>query len=142
MKRLHVHVRVADLDDNIRFYSSLFDAAPTVHKEDYAKWELEEPCVNFAISARSAHHGVDHLGIQVDSATELAELKARLDRAGAATVPEADAACCYARSDKHWATDPSGLSWESFQSHASLDTFDGAVEEHACCPTATAAACC
>ena len=114
MKRLHVHVAVEDLDRSIGFYSTLFGAAPAVVKGDYAKWMLEDPRVNFAISDRAAVPGVDHLGIQVDSNDELMELAGRLKAAGETTRDQAAATCCYARSDKAWVKDPSGLSWETF----------------------------
>ncbi|HEY0600796.1 ArsI/CadI family heavy metal resistance metalloenzyme [Brevundimonas sp.] len=114
MKRLHVHVAVENLDRSIGFYSTLFGAAPAVVKDDYAKWMLEDPRVNFAISDRAAVPGVDHLGIQVDSNEELMELAGRLKAAGETTRDQAAATCCYARSDKAWVKDPSGLSWETF----------------------------
>lgn len=116
MKRLHLHVAVSDLETSIRFYSTLFGAAPTVTKSDYAKWRLEDPRVNFAISQRGAATGVDHLGIEADSAEELAGIAARLAQAGEALVEEHATTCCYARSDKAWVKDPEGLSWETFHS--------------------------
>ena len=121
MKRLHVHVAVDDLGRSITFYSTLFGVAPTVLKPDYAKWMLDDPRVNFAISNRAGTAGLDHLGIQVESDAELAELAGRLRAAGTATRDQAQAACCYARSNKSWVTDPSGLDWETFH------TFGGAV---------------
>ncbi len=114
MKRLHLHVAVADLERSIGFYSTLFGAGPTVTKPDYAKWMLDDPKVNLAISARGAEPGVDHVGIQVESEGELAELAGRLKAAGETTRDQEDATCCYARSDKSWVKDPSGLSWETF----------------------------
>jgi catechol 2,3-dioxygenase-like lactoylglutathione lyase family enzyme len=114
LKRLHVHVAVADLTTSIGFYSNLFDSAPTVVKDDYAKWMLDDPRVNFAISDRAAAPGLDHLGIQVDSGEELAELAGRLKAAGQVTRDQQAATCCYARSDKSWVNDPSGLRWETF----------------------------
>jgi catechol 2,3-dioxygenase-like lactoylglutathione lyase family enzyme len=115
VKRLHVHIAVADLDRSIGFYSTLFGARPSVVKTDYAKWMLDDPKVNLAISQRDSRSiGVDHLGIQVDSDGELRELAARLKSAGEATRDQEATACCYARSNKAWVNDPSGLRWESF----------------------------
>ncbi len=106
MKRFHVHVSVANLADSIRFYSALFAAEPTVVKEDYAKWMLEDPRVNFAISQRGAAPGLDHLGVQTEDDAELAEMRARLDHAALPVDAQIGAACCYARSDKYWSVDP------------------------------------
>ncbi len=114
MKRFHVHVAVADLADSIRFYSTLFGSGPTVRKDDYAKWMLEDPRVNFAISKTDSTAGLDHLGIQVDSSHDLGEIAERLADAARPVLEQKNAACCYARSDKAWATDPQGLSWETF----------------------------
>ena len=114
MKRLHVNLAVKDLDQSVRFYSTLFAAEPTVLKPDYAKWMLDDPRVNFAISTRGAAQGLDHLGIQVDSREELAELADRLESAGTTIQAKGEAHCCYARSDKAWVRDPEGLAWESF----------------------------
>ena len=114
MKRLHVNLAVKDLDQSVRFYSTLFAAEPTVLKPDYAKWMLDDPRVNFAISTRGAAQGLDHLGIQVDSREELAELADRLESAGTTIHGKGEAHCCYARSDKAWVRDPEGLAWESF----------------------------
>jgi catechol 2,3-dioxygenase-like lactoylglutathione lyase family enzyme len=114
MKRLHVHVAVQDLKQSIRFYSALFAAAPVVTKDDYAKWMLDDPRVNFAISARAGKAGIDHLGIQVESDGELAELGSRLAQADVAVTEQKGATCCYAKSDKYWTLDPQGIAWESF----------------------------
>lgn len=114
MKRLHVHVAVHDLEQSIRFYKALFDAEPTVKKLDYAKWQLEDPRVNFAISRRGAKAGLDHLGIQVDDDAELGQLRSQLAQADVAIQDQKNATCCYARSDKHWTVDPQGIAWESF----------------------------
>ena len=121
MKRFHVHVGVADLDANIRFYSSLFGAEPTVRKTDYAKWMVDEPRLNFAISTSGAHRGVSHLGLEGDSAEELADIQRSFSAADPRTQEEPNAACCYARSDKHWATDPQGIQWEGFHSRGLLE---------------------
>ena len=115
MKRLHVHMSVGDLDQSIRFYSTLFAAAPTVVKPDYAKWMLEDPRVNFAISTRAAGApGIDHLGIQVDDGEELQEIYGRLKEAEAPVLEEGKTTCCYAQSEKSWTLDPQGVSWEAF----------------------------
>lgn len=114
MKRLHVHVSVADLSDSIRFYSTLFAAQPTVLKDDYAKWMLDDPRVNFAISRRSGANGIRHLGIQVEDAAELEEVYARLQRVEAPVLPEGATTCCYAQSQKSWTEDPQGVKWETF----------------------------
>ncbi len=145
MKRLHVHVAVRDLDDSIRFYATLFGSEPNVRKQDYAKWMLEDPRVNFAISARGRTPGVDHLGIQAEQPAELAAITARLRAAGSGVREENDAQCCYARSDKTWSTDPSGIRWESFHTHGVITTYglDASPENtSACCnsPTACGAA--
>lgn len=117
MKRLHLHVSVPDLGAAVRFYETLFDAPPSVVKDDYAKWMLDDPRVNFAISARGHASGVDHVGVQTDSAAELAELAGRLKAAGANTLDQTATACCYAVSDKSWVTDPAGVRWETFFTH-------------------------
>jgi catechol 2,3-dioxygenase-like lactoylglutathione lyase family enzyme len=114
MKRLHVHVAVRDLDASIRFYSELFAADPTVRKPDYAKWMLEDPRVNFAISQREATPGVQHLGIQVEDQAELAELYARVQRAHRPVIGQGETTCCYAQSEKGWIEDPQGVQWETF----------------------------
>jgi catechol 2,3-dioxygenase-like lactoylglutathione lyase family enzyme len=114
MKRLHVHVAVSDLPKSISFYSTLFGAEPSVIKSDYAKWMLDDPRVNFAISDRARTPGVDHLGIQTESRDELSELAGRLKSAGETTRDQEATTCCYARSDKSWVNDPSGIRWETF----------------------------
>jgi lactoylglutathione lyase len=139
MKRLHVHVSVADLAASIRFYSTLFGTAPTVNKDDYAKWQLEDPRVNFAISARGHAAGLNHLGIQTDSDAELDTLHAQLQQAELATQSEQGVACCYARSNKYWVTDPTGIAWETFHSLGSVPTFGEAQPAAASGAVATAA---
>ncbi len=114
MKRLHVHVSVNDLDASVRFYSQLFATDPTVRKADYAKWMLEDPRVNFAISQRDGKPGVQHLGIQVEDRGELAEVYERLRRAERPVLEEGETTCCYARSEKSWIDDPQGVQWETF----------------------------
>ena len=142
MKRMHIHVAVSDLAQSIAFYSKLFDTAPNVVESDYAKWMLEDPRVNFAISARGVHPGLDHLGIQVDSGSELQEIHDRLDAAGQAMLSQEATTCCYARSDKHWVTDPQGLAWETFHTLGSAPVFGSGREtmknENSCCATETA----
>jgi catechol 2,3-dioxygenase-like lactoylglutathione lyase family enzyme len=138
MKRFHVHVSVEDLDANIRFYSEVFCSEPTVRKDDYAKWMLEDPRVNFAISKRGAAPGLDHLGIQVDTAEELTAARARVARAAIAAQDQPAADCCYAHSDKYWITDPQGVAWETFHTLDAIPVFGEDVR----IAPATSAACC
>jgi catechol 2,3-dioxygenase-like lactoylglutathione lyase family enzyme len=114
MKRLHVHVAVEDLQQSVRFYSALFAAQPAVIKTDYAKWMLDDPRVNFAISTRGRDAGLDHLGIQVESKDELDDVYARLRAAGGAVLEQGETNCCYAKSEKSWIDDPTGIAWETF----------------------------
>lgn len=115
MKRLHVHVGVADLDQSIQFYSTLFAAEPAVVKGDYAKWQLDDPRVNFAISSGNhARNGIEHLGIQAETGEELAEVYGRLEAAGRPVLAEGATTCCYAKSEKSWIADPDGVVWEAF----------------------------
>lgn len=114
MKRLHVHVGVDDVAKSIQFYNTLFAAEPTVTKSDYAKWMLEDPRVNFAISKRGSEPGVRHLGIQVEDRAELADVYSRLQRAEAPVLEEGATTCCYAKSEKSWIEDPQGVQWETF----------------------------
>ncbi len=114
MKRLHMHVAVDDIDQSVRFYSALFASEPAIKRVDYAKWMLDDPRMNFAISAHGGRPGIDHLGIQVETREELAEVYGRLRRADQALVEQGATTCCYARSEKAWIADPSGLSWETF----------------------------
>lgn len=150
MKRFHVHLHVDDLAQNIAFYSRLFNAEPTRVERDYAKWMLDDPRVNFAISTRGTRPGLDHLGFQVDDAQELAELKARAESADMALQDEGQTTCCYARSSKHWITDPQGVAWEHFHTLGDIPLFNEAAAPTgaACCapaatePSRKAAACC
>ncbi len=129
MKRFHVHLGVPDLAASVRFYSDLFGLPPSVEKPDYAKWMLDDPRVNFAISQRSSRIGVNHLGLQADNAEELADLRTHFAAAdGATMVDEASVSCCYARSDKHWVRDPQGIAWEAFHSLGTVPLFDGDAE--------------
>jgi catechol 2,3-dioxygenase-like lactoylglutathione lyase family enzyme len=131
MKRLHLHVGVNDLDQSIRFYSHLFAAEPTVTKPDYAKWMLDDPRVNFAISTRQEGAGVRHLGIQVENADELQEVYARLKQADGPTLEEGATTCCYAKSEKTWINDPQGVAWETFLTTGESTTYGGGVESAA-----------
>jgi len=144
MKRFHVHVAVEDLAASTRFYSTLFGAEPVVVKGDYAKWMLDDPRVNFAISQRGGKAGVNHLGLQTDSDDELEQLNAQLQAADLATNAEKEIACCYARSNKYWVTDPTGIAWETFHTLGSVPTFGeepaAAAGEACCAPAATAVA--
>jgi predicted enzyme related to lactoylglutathione lyase len=148
MSRLHLHVSVSDLGEAVGFYSTLFNARPSVIKDDYAKWSLDDPRVNFAISARARAAGVDHIGIQVDSADELATLAGRLKAAGSETFDQEATTCCYAKSDKSWVVDPVGLRWETFFTHGDSTSYgeDEIIPEPAavaCCPAdKPAKACC
>jgi len=125
MKRLHVHVGVDDLTASIRFYSTLFAAEPTVRKDDYAKWMLDDPRVNFAISERHGSAGLQHLGIQVEDGTELAEVYERLRKADAPVLDEGSTVCCYAQSEKSWISDPQGIAWETFLTHGESTVYGG-----------------
>ena len=144
MKRFHVHLGVENLEQSIRFYSGLFGAAPTVRKDDYAKWMIEDPRVNFAISQRGNRVGVNHLGLQAESADELADIRAHFAAAGDRVTDQPDASCCYAKSDKHWVTDPQGIAWEGYHTLGEIRYFDrdtsGAVATTACCAPAQATA--
>jgi hypothetical protein len=151
MKRFHVHVNVADLEASIGFYSTLFGSAPSVRKPDYAKWMLDDPRVNFAISQRDRATGVDHLGLQADDGAELEEIGARLIEADVVALAERGTTCCYAHSDKYWAEDPQGVRWETFHTHGEATTYSAPDHQAepgagACCgqpvAKADAASCC
>jgi catechol-2,3-dioxygenase len=140
---MHIHIAVADLGQSIRFYSTLFGTAPVVSKPDYAKWELADPAVNFAISSRGSAPGLDHLGIQTEDETELAAIRGRLEQAGIDGSRQDAAACCYARSDKYWTRDPQGIAWESFHTLESIPTFNSdAKDSSSCCVPVTGSTCC
>jgi catechol 2,3-dioxygenase-like lactoylglutathione lyase family enzyme len=147
MKRFHVHVGVHDLKQSIRFYTALFAAEPTVRKDDYAKWQLEDPRINFAISTFAGKAGIDHLGMQAENGEELEDLGSRLAQADVAVTEQKGASCCYAKSDKYWTLDPQGVAWESFHTLDSVPMYGSdtrskaeAVEHKAACcaPKATA----
>lgn len=137
MKRLHIHIAVEKLDDSIRFYCALFGAEPAVLKPDYAKWMLDDPRLNFAISQRGHAVGLNHLGFQVDSAAALEGMRAQLEAADSKLLEQTGAACCYAKSDKYWVTDPSGIAWETFHSLGTVSVFgedrQAARKDEACC---------
>ena len=128
MKRLHVHVGVNDLDQSIRFYSTLFATKPTVVKDDYAKWMLDDPRVNFAVSSGNAHKGIEHLGIQVESSEELADVYDRLQLADRPVFDEGKTTCCYAKSEKSWIADPDGVLWEAFHTTGESTVYGGNPE--------------
>jgi hypothetical protein len=145
MKRFHVHLHVDDLTASIGFYARLFAAEPARIESDYAKWMLEDPPLNFAISTRGAKPGIDHLGFQTDDASELAALKARAEAADMALLDEGETTCCYARSEKHWVTDPQGIAWEHFHTLGNIPVFNeapvaAAASASACCAPAAAPA--
>ena len=153
MKRMHVHVSVDDIGKAVGFYSTLFAAKPAVMKDDYAKWMLDDPRMNFAISTRGREPGLDHLGIQVESEAELLDIYARLRAAGGNILEQGKTTCCYAQSEKSWIDDPAGISWETFfttgeSTHYGASIEKGARVAHAkaCCvpaaPAATSSACC
>lgn len=144
MKRFHVHVHVDDLAKSVGFYSQLFATDPARLEGDYAKWMLDDPPVNFAISTRGSQPGIDHLGIQTDDPTELASMRARAEDAEMKMLDEGTTTCCYARSEKHWITDPQGIAWEHFHTLENIPVFheadDVVVGDSACCtPSASVA---
>ena len=137
MKRFHIHISVDDLSKNILFYSQVFNTEPSVIKDDYAKWALDDPALNFAISTRGEKTGLDHVGIQTDSDEELKDLQVRLEAAGIQGVVQENTTCCYTRSDKYWVQDPQGIAWETFHSLESVPVFSeqqlSTSSESACC---------
>ena len=144
MKRLHLHVSVPDLAQSISFYETLFGASPSVVKSDYAKWMLDDPRVNFAISQRERAAGLDHVGIQVDSRADLATLSARLKAAGETTFDQEATTCCYAKSDKTWVSDPAGLRWETFHTFGEATQYgeDASPEPEAVGSACATSGCC
>ena len=129
MKRMHIHISVDDLSKNINFYSTLFGVLPTIEHQDYAKWKLDDPAVNFAISTQGHASGLNHLGIQVDSEKELATITQRLEQAEMAAIKQEGVSCCYAHSNKHWVFDPQGIAWESFHSLGDAPIFSPESKE-------------
>ncbi len=142
MKRLHVSLAVGDLGRSVAFYSELFAAQPTVRKADYAKWQLDDPRVNFSLTSRGRASGFDHLGIEAEDTDELGEVIARLDAAEGPVLDRGETTCCYARSDKAWIRDPDGVAWEAFHTAEASETFGvsadlavpaAATSDKACC---------
>lgn len=145
MKRFHIHIGVDNLADSIRFYNALFGADPVKVKSDYAKWMLEDPRINFAISTRAGNQGVEHLGIQVDDATELEALRNQFSKANISTHSNGETTCCYATSEKTWVNDPSGIAWEAYHTMEDAQFFSGEKETKASCSMPdknTSTACC
>ena len=158
MKRFHVHLHVEDLAASIGFYNKLFNADPARIESDYAKWMLDDPAINFAISTRGAKAGIDHLGIQTDNAEDLAAMEHQAQEAGMTLLDAGQTTCCYARSNKHWVTDPQGIAWEAFHTLESIPVFnepETVPSARACCAakgpvvmpvdvsaTASASSCC
>ncbi len=138
MKRFHVHLHVEDLAASIGFYNKMFNSTPARVESDYAKWMLDDPAVNFAISTRGAKPGIDHLGIQTDNADDLAVMERQAEAAGMTLLDVGETTCCYARSDKYWVTDPQGIAWEQFHTLESIPVFN----EREATPAATKKACC
>jgi len=130
MKRMHIHISVDDLDKNIGFYSSLFGVKPTIQHEDYAKWRLEDPMVNFAISDRGRDNGVNHLGLEVESESELEEISTRLNDNKIENLKEKGAHCCYAESDKYWTLDPQGIPWENFHTLSDIPMYGSDAQKN------------
>jgi len=138
MKNMHIHISVDNLENSIKFYSTLFGEKPTKQKTDYAKWQLEDPRINFAISDRGAKTGLDHLGIEVENDSELNEIRDNLKNADLNTFSEGETVCCYAKSDKTWVKDPSGIAWESYRTMEDVEFFnDEEPEENSCCAPKT-----
>ncbi|MFW0777885.1 MAG: ArsI/CadI family heavy metal resistance metalloenzyme [Rickettsiales bacterium] len=134
MTRLHIHVSVDDIEQSTKFYSALFGAKPSKQKSDYAKWMLEDPRINFAISARGAKAGLDHLGIQAENEAEMTALRERIKQADLSTFDDGETTCCYAKSDKTWVQDPSGIAWETYHTMGEAEFFnDAPAAEGACC---------
>ncbi|MFB9127644.1 glyoxalase/bleomycin resistance/dioxygenase family protein [Paraburkholderia dipogonis] len=142
MKRFHIHVAVTDLTASIRFYSALFATGPTVVKDDYAKWMLDDPRINFAISQRGATPGVDHLGVQVENEAELAEMHDRLEGAALPVDAQIGTACCYVKSNKYWTVDPQGIAWESYHTLNDITVFGESRDTQTSSPASEVAACC
>ncbi len=139
MKRLHVHISVEDIAQSVKFYTTLFAAEPAVIKPDYAKWMLEDPRVNFAISTHGGQAGLDHLGIQGEDAGELQEVYGRLRQAGRPVLEVGETNCCYAKSEKSWIADPQGVRWETFVTSGSSTVYGKAAPVASCCgPKASA----
>jgi len=137
MKRMHIHIGVKDIQASVAFYQSLFGVEPSKLAHDYAKWQLDEPYINFAISTKTGDVGVNHLGMQVDDDAELAQLETQLSAAQNAIFQEGEVACCYTQSKKSWARDPSGVNWELFRSMDTVQVYAASDEEESCCTPET-----
>lgn len=133
MNRIHINLKVADLSESIRFYNAMFQSEPTVVKDDYAKWMLDEPHVNFSIVESTEQPGIEHLGIQTESSEGLTDLYSRVDNAAGALREEGDTVCCYAKSTKGWVKDPNGVEWEMFHTTGESSTFHGEEKAKKCC---------
>lgn len=145
MSRFHIHISVDDIDRNVQFYSAVFGTQPSVLKPDYAKWALEDPKLNFAISTHAEKKGVDHVGLQAESDAELNTIRARQEAAGIQGLAEEGTTCCYAQSDKYWVQDPQGLAWESFHSLGSAPVYGKRTQDPAaksCCTPNLGGSCC
>jgi catechol 2,3-dioxygenase-like lactoylglutathione lyase family enzyme len=146
MSRFHIHIAVDDLQRSVGFYTAVFGSQPSVLKDDYAKWALDDPRLNFAISTRGRNKGLDHIGLQAESDDELQLIRERLESAGIQGLVQEATTCCYAKSDKYWVQDPSGIAWETFHSLGSAPVFGEqpeATEKNACCtPKLSGTSCC
>jgi len=148
MKRFHVNVAVADLEKSTQFYSTLFGIAPTVQKQDYVKWMLEDPRINFSINLSNHKRGINHIGLQADTVAELSEIQARLDAAGTTTFDQSEAECCYAKSTKTWVRDPDDVAWETFVTFGEITHYGDDLEPQLegdpsrCCGEPAVAGCC
>ncbi|MEJ2362441.1 MAG: ArsI/CadI family heavy metal resistance metalloenzyme [Gammaproteobacteria bacterium] len=143
MSRFHIHIAVDDIAQSVKFYSAVFGAEPSIVKDDYAKWALEDPRLNFAISTRGSNKGLDHVGLQAENDDELNAIRARLEQAGINGLAQEATTCCYAESDKYWVQDPAGIAWETFHTLSSAPVFgeQEAVSQNACC-TPNLSKCC
>lgn len=136
MSRFHIHIAVEDIANSVKFYSAVFGSEPTIVKDDYAKWALEDPRLNFAISTRGSNKGLDHIGLQAEDDGELQTIRGRLEQAGIQGLAQEATTCCYAESDKYWVQDPTGIAWETFHTLGSAPVFGEqpeAVSQNACC---------
>lgn len=144
MSRFHIHIAVDELEPSVAFYSAVFGTGPTVHKPDYAKWELDTPRLHFAVSARGQQPGVDHIGLQAEDDAELQSIRQRLEQAGVAGQAQQATTCCYAQSDKYWVQDPSGIAWETFHTLASAPVFSERAQSQdssTCCSPQSSGCC-
>ena len=142
MKRMHVHVGVKNIEESVRFYTALFGAEPAKLKPDYAKWMLEDPCLNFAISTRTGKAGLDHMGLQVDDPGELNALRDHMSAANLSTHSDGETTCCYAKSEKSWVEDPNGIAWEAYHTMEDAQVYSGGDAIACCTPETLQGACC